>query len=596
MAQLDLAPVGNCAVAGLIDGRGRYVWFCFPRLDGDPIFNALVNGDDPDSGFMDVVVDGYRSAHQSYVRNTAVLETILTTESDEQLRIFDFAPRFANFGRHFRPPMIVRRIEPVKGRPRIAVRLRPSFGYGTSKPQISIGSNHARFIGSHDVLRVTSDIGPSYILDESRFLLDHPINIFIGSDETVPEEPDGLAKRFLHETLSYWVDWVRQLAIPFEWQKAVIRAAIALKLCSYEETGAIVAALTTSIPEAPNSARNWDYRYCWLRDSYFTVNALNRLGVTRTMEHFVRFLLDTVVNEQDSELRPLYPITTLAELDEHSSRVLLGYRGMGPVRIGNAAAKQRQNDVYGSVVLSAAQVFWDSRVVTPGGNDLYQRLRPLGDMALDKALVPDSGVWEYRNRSGVHTYSAAMCWAAAHRLAMIAQRIGESGDAVKWATKARALQQEILRRCVTPGGWISGMFDAEIADASVLLLPQIGLLAASDERFARTLEMVEQKLLRNGFVLRYNEADDFGLPETAFLVCTNWYIDALASVDRQKEARELFENLLKHRNAASLLSEDVNPATGELWGNFPQTYSQVGVILSAHRLSRTWEQGLWHAL
>jgi len=595
MAQLDLAPIGNCAIASLIDAQARHVWFCFPRLDGDPVFNALVNGDNPDAGFMDIVVEGRKSSRQSYMRNTAILETWIETDAGEELHIVDFAPRFERYGRSFRPPMLVRRIEPVKGQPRIALRLRPTFNYGAAAPQISIGSNHTRFIGSSDVLRVTADIGPSYYLNESKFLLDRPINIFIGADEPIPEEPDGLAKRFLHETATYWGDWTRQLSIPFEWQEAVVRAAITLKLCSYDETGAIVAALTTSIPEAPNTQRNWDYRYCWLRDSYFTVNALNRLGVTRTMEHFVRFLLDTVLGERATELRPLYPIATHTGTLEYEAPALKGFAGMGPVRVGNAAATQRQNDVYGSVILSSAQLFWDARVATVGDAALYRRLRPVGEAALKNALIPDAGAWEYRTRSGVHTYSAAMCWAAAHRMEMIARRVGETGDAARWSQSATALRQEILQRGVTRQGWLSGAFDGEIADATVLLLPQIGIISATDERFLKTLRIVEDRLLKNGFVLRYNEADDFGMPETAFLACTLWYINALDAVGRQEEARDLFINLLARRNGAGLLSEDIDPRTGELWGNYPQTYSLVGIILSAHRLSRTWEQGLWHA-
>ncbi len=559
------------------------------------MFNALLNGDDPDSGFMDIVVERYKSSRQSYLRNTAILETVFETETGAELRVLDFAPRFERYGRNFRPPMIVRRIEPISGQARIALRLRPTFDYGSTVPQISIGSHHTRFIGSSNVLRVTADIGPSYILNESQFLLDRPVNMFIGSDEHLLEEPDGLVKRFLHETEGYWVDWSRQLAIPFEWQDATIRAAIALKLCNYEETGAIVAVLTTSLPEAPNSARNWDYRFCWLRDSYFTVNALNRLGATRTMEHFVRFLLDTVLNERAAELRPLYPIISRTATREYDATKLSGYHGMGPVRVGNAAAAQRQNDVFGSVILSSAQLFWDARVKTVGSAELYRRLCPIGEAALENAQVPDAGVWEYRNRSGVHTYSAAMCWAAAHRLAMIAQRVGETTEAVRWSEKARALQQETLAHAVTEDGWLSGSFDAKVADASTLLLPQIGIIGANDERYQRTLQIVEERLLKNGFVLRYNEADDFGVPETAFLVCTFWYIDALAAVGRQREARELFTNLLARRNNAGLLSEDIDPHSGELWGNYPQTYSLVGLILSAHRLSRSWEQGLWHA-
>ena len=595
MSHLDLAPVGNCAVASLIDGCARHVWFGFPRLDSDPMFNALLNGDDPPAGFMDIVVDDFESARQSYVRNTPILETILRTKSGEELRVIDFAPRFRQFGRIYRPPMLVRRIEPIIGQPRITIRLRPTFDYGATVPQTSIGSNHARFIGTESVLRVTSDLGPSYILNESPFHLDRPVNLFIGADESLGQDPDGLAKQFIHDTTAYWADWTRQLAIPFEWQDAVIRAAITLKLCNYEETGAVLAALTTSTPEAPNTGRNWDYRFCWLRDAYFTVNALNRLGATRTMEHFVRFLLDSAAGEAASDLRPLYPIIFGADMTEVEATALAGFRGMGPVRVGNAAATQRQNDVFGSVILSAAQLFWDTRLAAVAGVDLYRRLCPLGEAALESALTPDAGVWEYRTRSRIHTYSAAMCWAAAHRMAMIAERVGQFEDSVRWEARAQNLKEEILRRAVTADGWISGAFEAEVADASVLLLPQIGLLSATDQRFLRTLEVTEQRLLKNGFLLRYNEPDDFGVPETAFTVCTFWYIDALAAVGRQDEARALFTNLIARRNHAGLLSEDIDPLTGELWGNFPQTYSLVGLVLSAHRLSQTWEQGLWHA-
>jgi GH15 family glucan-1,4-alpha-glucosidase len=489
--------------------------------------------------------------------------------------------------------MIVRRIEPIQGHPRIKIRLRPTFDNGRSKPRVSLGSNHIRYIGDDDVLRVTADIGPSYIVDEQAFLLNRPVSLFIGSDESLSQGPDGLAKHFLHETECYWADWVRKLAVPFEWQQPVMRAAITLKLCSYEETGAIVAALTTSIPEAPHTVRNWDYRFCWLRDAYFTVNALNRLGTTRTMEHFVRFMLDTAVHE-GKDLSPLYPIVSSTPLEEREATALAGYRGMGPVRIGNAAAIQQQNDVFGSVILSAAQLFWDSRVNFAGGSDLYRRLKPVARSAVERAFQPDAGVWEFRGRTRIHTYSAAMCWAAAHRMAMIARKVGQDQDVAGWQADADAIRREIMARAVTKDGWISGAFDEEVMDASTLLLPQIGLVGSDTALFHKTLAVIEKRLLRNGFMLRYDEPDDFGLPETSFLVCTFWYIDSLASVGRADEARRLFENLLAQRNAAGLLSEDLHPQTRELWGNFPQAYSLVGLIISAFRLSKSWEEGLWH--
>ncbi|MGC2050622.1 MAG: glycoside hydrolase family 15 protein, partial [Methylovirgula sp.] len=463
------------------------------------------------------------------------------------------------------------------------------------KPSISVGSNHLRYSGPQTTLRVTADMATAYIFEESEFALDRPVNLFIGSDESVPENPDALAQSFLAQTIEDWRTWVRGLSVPFEWQSEVIRSAITLKLCSCEDTGAIVAALTTSIPEAPNSSRNWDYRFCWLRDAFFTVGALNRLGATRTMEGFIRFVIDAVLREDDVLIAPLYPISAAVSSVEHLAPTLRGYQEMGPVRVGNAAASQVQNDVYGSIILTAAQMFWDERLTHTGDATLYRQLRSMGKLAARCVVTPDAGPWEYRGRVSVHTYSAAMCWAALHRLALIAERVGESADAAEWTALALKLRKEIITRATTPGGWLSGVLDAEVADATCLLLPEIGLLPAKDPRVAQTLDVVGKRLVRDGFVMRYDEADDFGHPETAFLVCTFWYVDALALAERREEAREIFKNVLSVRNAVGLLSEDVLPQSRALWGNFPQAYSHVGLIHSAARISRGWEEALWRA-
>ena len=595
MPGLDLAVIGNCTVASVIAPDGRHVWFCFPRLDADPVFNALLGGAAPETGLLETRLRDQTGAEQRYLPNTAVLETVLADREGGRVRVIDFCPRFRRYGRIFRPPMIVRRIEPVAGRPRITVALRPTFDYGASPPGRSFGSNHLRFLGPNEVLRVTTDMSLSYLTHETEFALDRPINLFVGPDEPVPEAPEVLARQFLDETVFYWRDWVRDLNVPFDWQTAVIRAAITLKLCSYDDTGAIVAALTTSIPESPGSGRTWDYRYCWLRDAYFTIGALNRLSATRTMEGFLRFILDVVHREGDAELAPLFPIAPGVDLDERAATALPGFLGDGPVRIGNAAQTQRQNDSYGSIILAAAQMFWDERLPQRGDLDLYQRLRPIGETAERLALTEDAGLWEIRGRTRVHTFSAAMCWAAINQLGMIARRVGADDDATMWHARAELLRAEILRRTATPEGWISATLDDATIDASTLLLPGLGLLQATDPRFLATLAITEQRLLRNGFVMRYIEEDDFGTPRSAFLVCTFWYIDALASVGRRDEALALFENVLAHRNHLGLLSEDISPDTGALWGNFPQTYSHVGLIFAAMRLSRSWEEGLWRA-
>ena len=602
MSTLELGVIGNCAIASLVDRRGRHVWHGMGRLDGDPVFNALLGGTDPQSGFMEAVVAGGGEGRQRYLPNTAILETTIEG-ANGTARIVDFAPRFRRFGRMFRPPMLVRRIEPVAGRPRITLRLRPTFNYGSLKPAITSGSNHARFVGDAAVLRLTTDASVTRILHESEFGLDRPITLIVGADESITENPDSLGRTFLAETEAYWYSWVRDLNIPFDWQAAVIRAAITLKMCSFEDTGAVLAALTTSVPEAAGTPRTWDYRFSWLRDSFYTVTALNRLSATRTMEGFVRFIVNIVEagssRGEPEEIAPLFPIAPGTETEERLIDSLPGYRGYGPVRIGNAAVIQRQNDTYGSMVMTAAQMFWDERLPRHGDVELYRQLCVVGNEAHKVALTPDAGLWEYREREEVHTFSAAMCWAAQHRLGMIARRVGIDSESREWLARSGVLRQEILKRATMPngtnGGWLSGVLDREMADASSLVLPEIGLLPSDDPRFHATLEMIEKRLMRNGFLMRYIEADDFGKPSNAFLLCTFWYIDALASVGRRSEALELFNNVLGRRNHVGLLSEDIDPRTGELWGNFPQTYSQVGLILSAMRLSRSWEEGLWHA-
>jgi GH15 family glucan-1,4-alpha-glucosidase len=598
VSTLQLGVIGNCGIASLIDRRGRHVWHGFGRLDGDPVFNALLGGDDPVSGFMDAAVAEGKEGRQRYLPNTAVLETIVEGIGGA-VRVVDFAPRFRRFGRMFRPPMLVRRIEPIEGRPRVTLRLRPTFNYGALKPAITSGSNHARFVGDAAVLRLTTDGSITHILHEREFTLDRAITLFVGADESLPENPDALGRTFLAETEAYWHAWVRDLNIPFDWQAAVIRAAITLKLCSFEDTGAVLAALTTSVPEAAGTPRTWDYRFSWLRDSFFTVTALNRLSATRTMEGFVRFIVDIVEagssRGEADQIAPLFPIAPGTDTTERLVDSLPGYRGYGPVRIGNAAVSQRQNDTYGSMVMTAAQMFWDERLPRHGDMELYRQLCVVGNEAHKAALTPDAGLWEYREREEVHTFSAAMCWAAQPRLGMNARRVGADAEAREWLARAGVLRQEVLQRATTNEGWLSGVLDRPMADASSLVLPEIGLLPSDEPRFHATLDMIGKRLVRNGFLMRYVEADDFGKPSNAFLLCTFWYIDALASVGRRAEALELFNNVLGRRNHVGLLSEDIDPRTGELWGNFPQTYSQVGLILSAMRLSRSWEEGLWHA-
>jgi len=389
------------------------------------------------------------------------------------------------------------------------------------------------------------------------------------------------------------MDWVRRLSIAYDWQEPIIRAAISLKLSNFEETGGIIAAHTTSIPEAPGSGRTWDYRYCWLRDAYFVVKALNRIGATQTMEDFISFILGIVATDKET-LRPVYSIVPTDPMEERTAAHLKGYGGDGPVRIGNAAALQNQNDTYGSIILAVMPMFFDQRLPRPGDEALFRLLETLGDKAMAVALEPDSGIWEFRGRRQIHTHSAAMCWAGLNRLAAIATRLNFADRAAHWNAAADRLHGTLLERAWNPKlNAFSAAIGTDDVDASVLLLPEIGLVEPSDPRFISTVTAVERELLREKHVMRYANSDDFGLPETAFLICRFWLIDAWWSIGRREEARELFLDALRHCNRYGLLSEDIHPQTGALWGNFPQTYSMAGMILTAMRLSRSWEDRYW---
>lgn len=589
---VDLALIGNGTVGTLVNPEGDIVWGCFPRFDGDPVFCALLRNDDREGqlGIFSIELIGVQRIEQEYLLNSPALVTRAFDDNGGAIEITDFAPRFRQFGRVFCPMMLVRRVKPISGSPRIRVKLRPMVGHGKEKMLATSGSNHVRYHGGGLSLRLTTDAAITAILEENTFFLHDTHTFILGTDETIHSSVDDLGSRFLRETLAYWREWVRTLAVPFEWQDAVIRAAITLKLNVFEDTGAIVAAMTTSIPEAPRSGRNWDYRFCWLRDAYFVVDALNRLGATRSMERYLDYILNIVGTASDGIIKPLYSITGREAPEETIAEHLDGYLGMGPVRIGNQARDQIQHDVYGAVILAAPHAFFDRRLIRRGDEALFRQLETIGERAAANYNQPDAGLWELRGRKRIHTFSSVMCWTGCDRLAKIAQHLGLADRARKWRTAADQMHQEILTRSFNGSvGSFTATMDGDVLDASMLRLADLGFVQAHDPRFVGTVKAIEENLRRGDFIFRYSEADDFGEPENAFLVCTFWYIKALARMGRKDEARELFEAVLARRNQHGLLAEDIDQRNGEQWGNFPQTYSMVGIIDVASRLSVAWD-------
>ena len=592
MSSLEMGVVGNASISALVGAGGEISWACMPRVDADPVFCSLLRArrDERDFGFLAIDLAGIARTEQAYLHHTPVLVTRLYDGSGGAVEITDFAPRFRQFGRLFCPSQLVRMVRPLSGSPKLRLRVRPASDYGRAARQTTWGSNHVRYLGGDFTIRLTSNCSITAILEETPFVLREPFALVLGPDETLQGSVAEVARRFLEQTIDYWQDWVRDLSIPFEWQEEIIRAAITIKLAAYDDTGAIIAAPTTSIPEAADSGRNWDYRYCWLRDAYFVVNALNRLNATRTMERYLGYIIN-IAAQGDGLLQPVYGVSGRPKIDETEIGSLPGYRGMGPVRVGNQAYQQVQNDVYGSAVLAATHAFFDRRLAAIGNEGLFRQLELLGERAIAAHAQPDAGLWELRGSAHVHTFSSVMCWVACDRLAKIAARLGLTQRAGYWRTQAERIHATICARAwdAKRASFVAS-FEGGTLDASLLLLAELGFLRADDPRFAATVAAVERDLKRGDFIFRYTDPDDFGAPTNAFIVCTFWYIDALAALGRRDEARALFESTIARRNRLGLLSEHVDPKTGELWGNFPQTYSMVGMINSATRLSIPWDQ------
>ncbi|MFC3097220.1 glycoside hydrolase family 15 protein [Alteraurantiacibacter palmitatis] len=596
-SDLELWPIGNCQVSGLIDRRGGLVWACVPRVDGDPVFCAMLGGDRQDDGVWRFALEGQTSATQHYVRNTPILVTRLEADDGSAVDIIDFCPRFQRSGRMYRPVAFARIVRPVSGNPRIRMALHPMRDYGAIRAETTSGSNHIRYQTGAHALRLSSDAPIGYILEERSFRVERDVHFFLGPDEPFVGNLREEVRRMEEGTAAYWQQWVRGLATPFEWQELVIRSAITLKLCQHEETGAIVAALTTSIPEAPHSQRNWDYRYCWIRDSYYTVQALNRLGALDVLEKYLAYLRNIVDGARGGNIQPLYSVMGESELEESIATDLPGYRGMGPVRRGNAAYLQVQHDCYGQIVLPTVQAFVDRRLLRMADEHDFESLERVGEMAWAMHDQPDAGLWEFRSRQEVHTYSAVMSWAACDRLAMAADWLDKPDRAALWRERADAIRARIEAEAWVEkaedgedGGHYGASFQAGYLDASLLQMVELRFLAPDNPRFRSTFAAVEKHLRRGDFMLRYAAEDDFGAPETAFNVCTFWLIEALHLVGRDAEARRLFTTMISHTTRSGLLSEDLDYDTGELWGNFPQTYSLVGIINCAGLLSKPWSE------
>ncbi len=578
----DFGLIGNCAFLALIGKDTNIEWMCLPRFDSSPVFGKLIGGESGGEFSIRPEAPDY-GCEQRYITNTNILTTTIDL-GESSYCITDFAPRFMQQDRYYRPLMLIRKIEPLRGSPRVRVVCKPMGDYGRRTLQVERGSNHIRYSGLQENLRLSTNIPLDYVLGEKSFVLRETSYMFFTYGVPLEGPLQETAERFMERTRLYWQRWVKSTSIGANYQEAVIRSALTLKICQYEDTGAIIAAPTTSLPEFPHSTRNWDYRYCWMRDTYYTLNAFNSIGHFEEMEKYFSFLAN-IPMPNGRRIQPLYGIGGEEMLTEEELP-LPGYLGNQPVRRGNEAYTHIQNDVYGQILLAILPLFADERFHNLPGTDASQLVSTLLDkieMTIDE---PDAGIWEFRHQAHRHAYTNLFQWAGCHAAIKIADRNGRQ-DIVLRAKSLADRAAAHIEACFLPDrkAYAQGIGNTHM-DASTLQLINMGYLAPDSPRALSHLKALEEDLRAGkGLFYRYLQVDDFGKPEATFLICGFWYAEALACVGRIDDAMEAFEELASKANHLGLLSEDIDASDGSMWGNFPQAYSHVGLVNAAARIN-----------
>jgi len=577
--------IGNGRICALVSQDASIDWCCFPRFDEQSIFAKIL--DSKKGGYFSIKpadLENYQVS-QEYIINTNILCTKFSSQENE-FEVIDYIPCYKQTESLYKPVHIHRIIKIKKGNPSIQVIFDPKFNYAQNKTILQYFSSYIRAKDTIEEEKVYlyTNVAKDYIIAQKNFVVSSDSYFILSYDKQITVANQFDIEREYQLTKKYWQDWVQSCHIPQKYQKEVIRSALALKLLIYEETGAILAAATTSLPEIVGKERNWDYRYCWLRDAYFVVNALTKISCINEAERFIDYIKNTLIGNLEY-IRPIYTLDGHVVPEEKFVN-LSGYKDSLPVRVGNSATTHYQDDVYGEVILSIFPLFFDERYVRKDLAQLWELVKITVEIAIYRFDKKDQGIWEFRGEAKHYTFSKLLIWAAVDRGYKIAKKLQHKKEAEHWNKKRQEIKEVILDKA-----WseeiksFTQSYENKYLDASNLLIPVIGLMSGKEQKVRDTIARTQEELKKEDFVFRYINEDDFGFPETAFLICSFWLVDALILSGKKEEAKKYFEKLLQYSNHLGLFSEDIHPKTNQLLGNFPQAYSHVAVINSAVLLS-----------
>ncbi len=587
MNNLDYGIIGNCKTAALISKTGSIDWCCLPDFDSSSFFAKIL--DEKKGGYFAIEPVGNYSISQKYLEKTNILITEFTC-GENCFRVFDFMSRYkTDNGTYHCPPDIIRYIRPVSGKPKFRVVFQPKPAYAQYDAKVEASKEFIKAMttkGPYESAYLYSDLSHEKIVDSKAFTLTGEHFFLLSYNQKLFKPDMDWVRLEYQRTKAYWLGWTAKTKVLTPYQDQVERSSLVLKLLSYHKTGAILAAATTSLPETIGEVRNWDYRFCWLRDASMTISTLARLGHFNVAERFLQFILD-MIPYKDEKIQIMYSIKHHRNLQEKELPWLDGYMGSKPVRIGNAAAKQKQNDIYGivlDVIYESLTIFHES---LNNKEDLWTVARTLARHIENNWKKPDSGIWEFRSEKRNFTFSKILCWVGMDRAVKIANFFGKTRDAEDYTYWREKIKADILEKGRNPKtNALTQYYGSTSMDASNLLAEHYGFLSHNDPVYIDTVLQTYKTLCKNDLMYRYNSPDDFGQPKSSFTICTFWMIRSLYMIGKHTEAKQMFDNILSCSNHLGLFSEDIDFETKRLLGNFPQGYSHIALIDTALTISK----------
>jgi len=583
MDNLDYGIIGNCRTAALVSKEGSIDWCCLPEFDSASVFAKLLDETiGGQFGFKNT--DDYNIS-QSYIENTCVLRTHFENDSSA-FEVLDFLPRYIKADQTYHsPPEIVRYIKVLKGNPEIIVDYNPKLEYAQCK---TVTYNKNKFVVSlteeedfFDSMFLYTNLNRDDVVASKPITLSGDCFFLISYNEKI-DTPDLTTIDLEYErTKLYWLNWCYKTPKFRHFQEEVIRSAMTLKLLSYDKSGAILAAATTSLPETIGEVRNWDYRFCWIRDASMVVNVISKLNHNRMTKRYLQFIID-LIPDKNEKLQIMYGINKEKKLTEHFLDHLSGYKNSSPVRIGNAAYKQKQNDIYGILMDVIYQELVKFNCDIENKEELWTITKGIAWVVQHHWEEPDKGIWEFREEDRHFTFSKVLCWVAIDRAIKISKMLGKTSKLERWQELEMEIKHDILDKAWNENVQaFTQSYDSDDLDASVLLMEPYGFIPAKDPKYIKTVEAIGRELTYDGLLYRYKNKDDFGLPESSFTICSFWYINSLNKIGKTPQALEQFKTLLSYSNHLGLFSEDIDFKTKRLLGNFPQAYSHLALIETA---------------